>query len=233
MARRAGCLCCHVLRSRSSVRRDGPISRRGAPHAGISLSRWGAAIQRCLRSPRSRLRRRPRRPGAGRSSFAAQDTAAGDHSRFGNARAVRSVLVRFAIDSFVIIPRSIDAIWSLPARKSIDWESARYYVPPIFFGWLLASSIRAHDTRGIIVAIFSIIAFRSAAGRCSWSHTRYGLPLFAVAVVAFIFQPLMVKRRWIAAAIAALPLIVLIEIFPNAIDATKLIAGWRARQTHA
>src|SRR5207245_4579925 len=146
---------------------------------------------------------------------------------------LRADLVRFAIDSFVIIPRSIDAIWSLPARKSIDWESARYYLPPIFFGWLLASSVRTRNMQGMIVSILSIIAFRSAAGRCSWSHTRYGLPLFGVAVVAFIFQPLIVKRRWIAAAIAALPVIVLIEIFPNAIDATKFIAGWRARQTHA
>ena len=142
--------------------------------------------------------------------------------------AIRADLVRFAIDSFVIIPRSIDAIWSRPARTTIDWESARYYLPPIFFGWLLASSIRKRNMQGIIVAIFSIIAFRSAAGRCSWSHTRYGLPLFGVALVAFVLQPLRWRWRWVA----AIPIIVLIEIFPNGIDATKFIGGWKARQRH-
>ena len=142
--------------------------------------------------------------------------------------AIRADLVRFAIDSFAIIPRSIDAIWSRPARTTIDWESARYYLPPIFFGWLLASSIRKRNMQGIIVAIFSIIAFRSAAGRCSWSHTRYGLPLFGVALVAFVLQPLRWRWRWVA----AIPIIVLIEIFPNGIDATKFIGGWKARQRH-
>ena len=145
---------------------------------------------------------------------------------------LRANLWRFAIDSFVIIPRSIDAIWSLPARRTIDWESARYYLPPIFFGWLLAASIRRRDLRGIAVAIFSIIAFRSAAGRCSWSHTRYGTPLLGVAIVAFAFEPLVMKRRWIAAIAAAIPVMVLVEIAPNAIAATKFIASWSARQKH-
>jgi hypothetical protein len=141
---------------------------------------------------------------------------------------LRADLMRFAIDSFVIIPRSIDAIWSLPARKTVDLESARYYLPPIFFGWLVASSIRSRNMQGVIVGIFSILAFRSAAGRCSWSHTRYGLPLFGVALVAFTLQPLRWRWRWVA----AIPIIVLIEIFPNAIDGVKFIATWRARQNH-
>ncbi len=146
--------------------------------------------------------------------------------------ALRANLWRFAIDSFVVIPRSIDAVWSLPARRSVDWESARYYLPPIFFGWLLAASIRRRDLRGIAIAIFSIIAFRSAAGRCSWSHTRYGTPLLGVAVVAFVFEPLVMKRRWIAAIAAAIPVIVLVELGPNAMAATKFIASWSARQKH-
>src|SRR5260370_41773639 len=101
--------------------------------------------------------------------------------------ALRADLWRFAIDSFVIIPRSIDAIWSRPARTTIDWESARYYLPPIFFGWLLAISIRRRDMRGIVIAIFSIIAFRSAAARCSWSHTPYGTPLLGLPILPFFF----------------------------------------------
>jgi hypothetical protein len=147
--------------------------------------------------------------------------------------ALRADLWRFAIDSFVIIPRWIDRIWSLPARRTIDWESARYYVPPVFFGWLLVISIRRRDMRGIVVAIFSIIAFRSAAGRCSWSHTRYGTPLLGLAIVAFVFEPLIAKKRWIAAVIAAIPVIVLVELIPNTISAAKFIANWRARQSHA
>ncbi len=147
--------------------------------------------------------------------------------------ALRADLWRFAIDSFVIIPRSIDAIWSRPARTTIDWESARYYLPPIFFGWLLAISIRRRDMRGIVIAIFSIIAFRSAAGRCSWSHTRYGTPLLGLAIVAFLFEPLIVRKRWIVALVAAIPVIVLVELVPNTISASRFMAGWKARQSHA
>src|SRR5207245_10490624 len=132
-------------------------------------------------------------------------------------------------------PRSIDAIWSRPARTTLDWESVRYYIPPMFFGWLLAIGARKRDWRAVAIAIFSIIAFRSAAGRCSWSHTRYGTPLFGVALVAFVFEPLVMKRRWIAALAAiaaAIPVIVFVEVKPNAIAATKFIATWSARQKH-
>ncbi len=147
--------------------------------------------------------------------------------------AARADLRQFAVDSFIIIPRSIDAIWSLPARTTIDWESARYYVPPLFFGWLLAVGIRRRDRHAILVAIFSILAFRSAAGRCSWSHTRYGIPLFGVAVVAFVLEPLVLKKRRLTALALAVPLIVLVELVPNVVSAGKFLAGWRGRQSHA
>src|SRR4029077_14923475 len=84
--------------------------------------------------------------------------------------AVRADLHRFFVDSFITIPRSIDAIWSRPAPVGWSCETARYYIPPVFFGWLLASAIRQRDARMAIVAIFSVVAFRTAAGRCSWSH---------------------------------------------------------------
>lgn len=147
--------------------------------------------------------------------------------------AARADLRHFAIDSFVIIPHAIDAIWSLPARKTIDWESARYYVPPLFFGWLLAIGIRKRDLRSIIVAIVSIVAFRSAAGRCSWSHTRYGIPLFGVAVIAYLLEPLLLKKRRVMAILLAIPLVVLIELVPNFVSAANDLAGWKARQSHA
>src|SRR5437763_14395875 len=60
--------------------------------------------------------------------------------------AARADLHHFFRDSFVIIPRAIDAIWSLPAKplpslallihpiQLWDWlasEAARYYLPPV------------------------------------------------------------------------------------------------------
>jgi hypothetical protein len=163
----------------------------------------------------------------------------------------RADLHHFFRDSFVIIPRSIDAIWSLPAKPlpalSLllhpialwDWlasESARYYLPPLFFGFLLALAIRTRDMRIAIIAIFSIILFRTAAGRCSWSHTRYALPLLGIAVVAFLFEPMLRRPlsvwRAVAIVIASILAFRYFEIADNAKLGAKLLAGWPARQQH-
>lgn len=146
---------------------------------------------------------------------------------------VHADIHRFLVDSFLIIPRSIDAIWSRPALREISWESARYYLPPVFFGWMLVAAWRRGDRRIAIVAIFSIIAFRTAAGRCSWSHTRYGLPLFGVAAVTFALEPLLLARRRFAAAILAIALFVFVEVAPNVAAASRFLVGWRARQSHS
>ncbi|HXH38153.1 MAG TPA: hypothetical protein VNN08_05970, partial [Thermoanaerobaculia bacterium] len=165
--------------------------------------------------------------------------------------AARADLHHFFRDSFVIIPGAIDAIWSLPAKAlpslSLlvhpatlwEWmasESARYYLPPVFFGLLLALAIRKRDMRIATVAVFSIILFRTAAGRCSWSHTRFGLPLLGVAVVAFLFEPLarrpMKVWRGIALLIAAILAFRYFEIAENATLGAKLLTGWPARQRH-
>jgi hypothetical protein len=163
----------------------------------------------------------------------------------------RADLHHFFRDSFVIIPRSIDAIWSLPAKPlpplSLlvhpvalwEWlasESARYYLPPLFFGFLLALAIRTRDMRAAIIAIFSIVLFRTAAGRCSWSHTRFAIPLLGIAIVAFLFEP-MLRRPWnawrgIAAVIAAVFAFRYFEIPDNVKLGSKLLAGWHARQGH-
>ena len=154
--------------------------------------------------------------------------------------AARADLRQFASDSFVIIPRSIDAIWSLPARKSFDLESARYYLPPVFYGALLALGISAwrggdRDRAAslLVVAIASILVFRTAAGRCGWSHTRYGVPLFGIAVVAFVIEPLLIAKRRVIAAIALVAVFVLAEVWPNAEAGAKMLMDWRARQSHA
>ncbi len=165
--------------------------------------------------------------------------------------AARADLYHFFRDSFVIIPRAIDAVWSLPAKPlpslSLlihpaalwEWlasESARYYLPPVFFGFLLAMAIRKRDMRMAIVAIVSIILFRTAAGRCSWSHTRFAIPLLGIAVVAFLFEPLtrrpMNVWRGIVIVIAAVIGFRYFEIADNATLGAKLISGWPARQRH-
>ena len=164
---------------------------------------------------------------------------------------VRADLHHFFRDSFVIIPRAIDAIWSLPAKPlpsfSLlvhpaalwEWlasESARYYLPPVFFGFLLAIAVRKRDMRIATVAIFSIILFRTAAGRCSWSHTRFGIPLLGIAVVAFLFEPMLRRRMNIWRGIALLIIVVIgfryFEIAENATLGAKLLTGWPARQRH-
>jgi len=163
----------------------------------------------------------------------------------------RADLHHFFRDSFVIIPRSIDAIWSLPARQlpslSLlnhpaafwDWlasESARYYLPPVFFGFLLAIAIRKRDMALAIVAIFSIVLFRTAAGRCSWSHTRFAIPLLGIAVIAVLFEPLLRQRitiwRGVVIAIVAVLAFRYFEIADNVSAGAKLLAGWPARQRH-
>ena len=146
---------------------------------------------------------------------------------------VRADLRHFFVDSFVTIPRAIDAVWSLPARTDLSWESVRYYFPPLFFGFVLVSAIRRKDSAAAIVAVVSLFAFRTAAGRCSWSHTRFGVPLGGIAIVAFIVEPLFRTRRRIAGVIAAIVAIVYVELIPNGVAAAKFLAGWHARQSHA
>ena len=163
----------------------------------------------------------------------------------------RADLQHFLRDSFVIIPRSIDAIWSLPAKPlpslsllihPIDlwnWlasESGRYYLPPVFFGFLTALAIRTRDMRTAIIAIVSIILFRTAAGRCSWSHTRFALPLLGIAVVAFVFEPMLRRPlnawRTMAIVIASILAFRYFEIADNVQLGAKLLTSWPARQRH-
>ena len=164
-------------------------------------------------------------------------------------------LHHFVRDSFVVIPRAIDAIWSLPAKplplltllihpvQLWEWlasEAARYYLPPVFFGFLLALAVRKRDMRIAVIAIFSIILFRTASGRCSWSHTRFGIPLLGIAIVAFLFEPFykqwlrrpMNAWRGIAVLVAAVIGFRYFEVAENATLGWKFIAGWPARQHH-
>ena len=56
-----------------------------------------------------------------------------------------------------------------------DWEAARYYAPPVFFGFLIVlgarEAARRHREAALrifIVAAMSVFVFRTAAGRCGW-----------------------------------------------------------------
>lgn len=156
--------------------------------------------------------------------------------------AVRADIARFLVDSFVILPRAIDATWALAAPAKINAESLRYFLPPVFYGFFgaLASLAwrrgeRPLAARLVIVTIFSLLFFRTAVGRVGWSHTRFALPLLGIAVVAFVLEPLLLRRRWregIVAAIVAVPLFFHLEIAQNTVAGAKLLAGWPARQRH-
>jgi hypothetical protein len=164
----------------------------------------------------------------------------------------RADLHHFFRDSFLIIPGAIDAVWSKPAKPlpslSLfahpialwNWlasEPARYYLPPVFFGFLLALALRKRDMRIAIVAIFSIMLFRTAAGRCDVSHTRFGIPLLGIAIVGFLLEPWIRQRpvilwRGIAVLVATLIGFRYFEIAENARLGAKLLADWPARQRH-
>lgn len=156
---------------------------------------------------------------------------------------------QFLVDSFITIPRAIDAVWSLPAPAAPKWsetwrwlssEAARFYLPPAFYGLLLAVAWRTRksgDVRGaarvFIVATASLFVFRTALGRCSWSHTRFAVPLLGIAIVAFAIEPLWAARRRIAALVVLVAAAILLEAGANASAGAKMLVGWRARQVHS
>jgi len=168
----------------------------------------------------------------------------------------RADLHNFFVDSFITIPRATDAIGSLPARPLPDRsaflhpldflssETARYYLPPLFYGFLLVLALRAFARgerplalRIAIVTLFSLAIFRTAAGRCSWSHTRYGVPLLGIALVAFVIEPSIRAARaevWriVALLIVAWPFVLYADLPLNAQYLGKYLAEWRQRQRH-
>jgi hypothetical protein len=151
---------------------------------------------------------------------------------------VRADITRFLVDSFVVMPKAIDATWALPAPWKIDAESLRYFLPLVFYGFLGATAVVAwrRGERGlaaklVIVTLFSLLLFRTAAGRYGWSHTRFALPLLGIAVVGFVMEPL-ARRRWWAAALLAIPLAFHFELVPNTLAGAKLLAQWPQRQKH-
>lgn len=154
--------------------------------------------------------------------------------------AVRADLERFVVDSFVVMPAAIDATWALPAPAPFTANGVRYYLPPIFYGFALVLALlawRRGDRRlaaniGVVI-VFSLLLFRTAAGRAGWSHTRFAVPLLGIAVTAFVLEPLFRTRRGtVAAALLAVPLFFYFEVRENVVAGAKLLANWGARQRH-
>lgn len=153
--------------------------------------------------------------------------------------ATRSDIRQFFVDSFVIMPKAIDPVWALPAPALRSAEGMRYFLPPVFYGFLFALALlgyrrgdRLRAAQIGLIALISVLLFRTAAGRCSWSHTRFGVPFLGIAVIAFVEEPLFLRRRWIAALALALPLAYYLELWPNSVAGAKLLAAWRTRQRH-
>jgi len=158
--------------------------------------------------------------------------------------AVRADLERFFVDTFVILPAAIDAVWALPAPQPLTANGVRYYLPPVFYGFLLVLALlalrrgdRQTAARIGILTIFSVLLFRTAAGRVSWSHTRFAMPLLGIAVMAFVLEPLLHSRasawrRFTVVGLLAIPLFFYFEIRENVVAGAKLLAGWSSRQRH-
>jgi hypothetical protein len=143
---------------------------------------------------------------------------------------VRADLVQFVRDSFVIIPSAIDAVWSLPAPKPFTAAGLRYYLPPVFYGFLLVLGWKRRDARIVILVVLSLVLFRTAAGRVSWSHTRFATPFLGIAFVAFVIEPL---RHQLAVAILGIVAVFYFEVPQNVGAGVKLAAEWPSRQKPA
>jgi hypothetical protein len=142
--------------------------------------------------------------------------------------ALRADVRQFLVDSYVIIPSAIDAVWGFPSPNAFTGNGVRYYLPPVFYGFVLALAVKRRDVRLAIVVIFSILLFRTAAGRISWSHTRFAVPLLGITFV-FVLEQL---RNRIAVALLAVAAVVYCEVPQNLAAGGKFIWQWPARQRH-
>jgi hypothetical protein len=82
----------------------------------------------------------------------------------------------------------------------------------------------------------SLFVYRTAAGRCSWSHTRFAVPLLGIAFVAFVVEPAFRSMRfggwwWKAPLLAALlvPAWWYFELDTSAQSTYKFVREFRSR----
>jgi hypothetical protein len=144
---------------------------------------------------------------------------------------------QFLVDSYVIIPTGIDPTSALPVPNPKTMEGVRFWLPPVIYAVVMALAWRLRRepltaARMVVIGTFGMLLFRSAAGRCSWSHTRFAIPFLGIALAAFLLEPLWLERRRAAAVLLALPLLFVVDVVPNVTAGAKFLAGWRARQRH-
>lgn len=148
--------------------------------------------------------------------------------------AVHGDVSRFFRDSFLRLPECFDAIYSLPAPPfKPEWASVRYYAPPIVYGVLAALALIANrqpDRRRanamLLLALTAFFEMRSAAGRVSWGHTRFSVPLLGIIIVAFAIEPLIRSRRAANIALAVVIAAAAIPYFDVIANAKALGGYW-------
>jgi hypothetical protein len=113
-------------------------------------------------------------------------------------------LAGFVGESWTVV-RSMDAIWGLPAPGFRDLtrfetlhfrgDTPHYYVPIFLFGsiagWLLlrrrGGAFGDRERVAAVLLVFSAVAFRTALGRYSYSHTRYSMVIPSL-LIAFLWS---------------------------------------------
>ncbi len=161
--------------------------------------------------------------------------------------AVRADLPLYFHDSFVTLPRgafvNTIAAPALPSGAELPYwisgEAAKYYFPPIVYGLVVAIALvrwrsgdRVRAEQIAVFAVFSILLFRAAAGRSDANHVRFAMPLFGIIVVAFLIEPLALRRRAVATVIAALLFIGVLDAIGNTAGAADQLTLLAARHGH-
>jgi hypothetical protein len=151
---------------------------------------------------------------------------------------------RFFRDSFLRLPECFDAIYSLPAPPLPEWTltwidsaSARYYLPPIAYGVLVALAVlmaargeRKRAEAMLLIALTAFIELRTAAGRVAWSHTRHAVPLLGIVLVAFAIEPLIRSRRATRIAVAIVMIVSAVPYLEVVANAKYLAGYWSTYQ---
>jgi hypothetical protein len=163
-------------------------------------------------------------------------------------------LAPFVRGSWTIL-KSTGAMWDLPApvpsemlraflRGRIVYlaEAARFYGPVFFFGAIAAGlALRRRERKPrprervlLALLIFSVVGFRMALGRCSYSHTRFAMVVPALLFSAWLPEALFQRRRWkkwrlLGAMAGVLAFVFYAEVPESIADAVRRIGSFSSR----
>jgi hypothetical protein len=143
----------------------------------------------------------------------------------------QGVLVDFSKTS-ILIARSADAVWGLPAPGGrellaalaggpfgfLKSEALHFHLPIVFLGGVAAALLLraragrfgARDRELLALLVFSAVGFRSALGRSSYSHTRFSLVVPSLLIAALLAPAAsgLRRRRLSGKGLAAILLLV-------------------------